>query len=54
MNAAVIAIAINPYLVKPTRTGENTNVCVSVIRYRIHRAAGNGLGRGRPTRERGQ
>jgi hypothetical protein len=30
------------------------NVCVSVIRYRIHRAAGNGLGRGGPTRERGQ
>ena len=33
---------------------QNINVCVSVIRCRIRRAAGNGLGRGRPTRERGQ
>jgi len=38
-----------------TRTGEkNSKFCVSVSVIGVRRAAGNGLGRGRPTRERGQ
>src|SRR5580693_33834 len=49
------AIAIDRSLVMQTRTNKKTSKFayrLSVIG--IRRAAGNGLGRGRPTRERGQ
>jgi len=54
LDAIVNTIAIDRHLVKQTRTGRKIYPCVSVSVIGIRRAAGNGLGRGRPTRERGQ
>jgi len=54
-NAVAVVIAMNCSLVMQTRTGEKkSKLCVSVSVVGVRRAAGNGLGRGRPTRERGQ
>ena len=55
VKAIAIVIAMNRFLLMQTRTGEkflNFAYRLSVIG--VRRAAGNGLGRGRPTRERGQ
>jgi len=59
LDAIVSAIAVDRYLVKQTRIGEKVKMMRIGFRYPlsvigIYRASGNGLGRGRPTRERGQ